>query len=152
KWRCAARPGVRSTAWSAIPDRGFDIGQMKFREVGLRVLRRADRMRLANLLQQGSHRTRIAPLRVVTLRFDPWGQLLLETDRQQILLFRRHGAEDFAEFGHLIRREVDGLGEPACKPGIARDEAMHLGWIAGDDDDHAIAMILHVLEERLDGL
>src|ERR1700737_4196876 len=126
KARCAARPCATSTASSTIPDRGFDIGQVKFREVGLRVARGAQRMRLANLLKQGSHRTGVSPLRIVTFRFDPRRQLLLETERQQILLFGGHRAEDFAELGHLVRREVDGLGEPARKSGIARDEAMHL--------------------------
>jgi hypothetical protein len=33
---CAARPGATSTASSAVPDSGFNIGQMKFREVGHR--------------------------------------------------------------------------------------------------------------------
>src|SRR5437588_9583827 len=109
-------------------------------------------MRLANLLKQGSHRTRIAPLGIAALLVDPWRQLLFETDRQQILLFGSHGAEDLAKLGYLIGRKVDGLGEPARKPGIARDKAMHLGWIAGDDDDEAIAMISHVFEQCFDGI
>src|SRR6202022_773066 len=54
--------------------------------------------------------------------------------------------------GHLVRREVDGLGEPARKAGIARDEAMHLGWIARDDDDEPVAMIFHIFEQCFDGL
>jgi hypothetical protein len=107
---------------------------------------------LASPLQQCPHRPRIAPLRIETLRLDPWCEQPFETNRQQVLLLGRHRAEDVAKLVGIVGRKVDRLGEPAGQSGIAGYEAAHFGWIAGDDDDQAIAVILHVLEQDLDRL
>src|SRR5439155_21144615 len=47
---------------------------------------------------------------------------------------------------------VDSLGESAREARIAGNEAAHFVRIAGDNNDQAVAVILHKLEQRLDGL
>ena len=48
--------------------------------------------------------------------------------------------------------ERQSSGEPGGQAGVGTDEALHLVGVAGDDDDHLVAVVLHQLDQRRDGL
>ena len=46
----------------------------------------------------------------------------------------------------------DRAGEAALQPGVGVDEVGHLGGVAGGDDGQIVAVVLHELHQRVDGL
>src|ERR1700724_3766722 len=63
-----------------------------------------------------------------------------------------HRPQDGDELVCGIGRKLDRLGEAAGKTGIAPDEALHLIRVTRDNDDDAVAIVLHEFEQGINGL
>ncbi len=62
------------------------------------------------------------------------------------------GVEDRGDLVVGVVVERDRRAEPAREAGIGVDEPRHRRGIAGDDDDELVALVLHLLDEGVDGL
>ena len=63
-----------------------------------------------------------------------------------------HAGKDAAEFAGVVVGELDEARETGMQAGVGIDEMLHRFRIAGHDDDEPFAVVLHALQQRLDGL
>ena len=62
-----------------------------------------------------------------------------------------HPFEDLDELVRRVVGKIDEPGEPTLQPGVGVDELGHLGWVAGGNEGEVVAVILHVLDDGVDG-
>mmetsp|Transcript_29236 Transcript_29236/g.83569 ORF Transcript_29236/g.83569 Transcript_29236/m.83569 type:complete len:798 (-) Transcript_29236:583-2976(-) len=70
---------------------------------------------------------------------------------RQLLLLELH-LPDLREFAARIVLEEEGERDAGFEAGVALEELLHLVGVASADDDHRLALVLHLLDQRVDGL
>ena len=82
---------------------------------------------------------------------DAGADLLLRLLFHDIIILLAVEVEDLLELIDRVVRELDILVEPGLESGIAVDELLHGLCIARDDDNQVVSVVLHSLEDRVDG-
>ena len=116
-------------------------------------LREAVGLRGQDLLEEVAHAARVAERHTVgVLIVDEVLDVLLGVGREGVL---RLAALHFENLEHLVERvvvKVQVAVEAGLKAGVRVDEFLHQAVVARDDHDEVVAVVLHRLEQRVDGL
>ena len=133
-----------------LPGRRNDVVDGDKRNVGRHVAGDPQRLRFPGFFKQRPHLAGIGPVLRLGPALEPWFQLGFEAIGEVELLPGRHAPEDFRQFAGVVAREIHGLAEAAAQARIAVDEAAHFVAVARDDDDDAVAIVLHEFQQGVD--
>ena len=114
--------------------------------------RQPQRLPVERLLEDRARVARVAePLAARCAGEDPL-ERLVRARPELVLVLGRQPVRDLEQIGRRVVGERDLAGEAGAQARVRVEEGAHQPRIAGDDDDEAVAVVLHPLQQRLDRL
>lgn len=114
--------------------------------------RQPGRLIVDHRLEQLAGDPAVAERRALRHPLEVAGHGVLGVVGQLVVVLGAQVRRDGDQLVDRVVRELDGPGEPGGQAGVGVEEPPHQLRVAGDDDDQLVAVVLHHLHQRVDGL
>src|SRR5258708_38191678 len=149
-WLALAGGGLEHAAGANV---GTGDGRQLFsREAPILVGKQSARLAQSGTVERVAHAACVGEVRLA----DASGQILLErrarAGSETVVLPLEELIGDAQQLGGRVVREIQMVRDARTHPGIGAEEAVHAILVARQDYDQIVALVLHDLQQDLDGL
>src|SRR5436853_4619022 len=124
---------------------------LEARERVARNARKAERLRVQRLLEERPHEARVPEALTARGAGEDPAQRRLGSIAEHVLVVAREGMRDREQLVGRVVRERDLAREPRAQTWVRVEELVHEPRIAGDDHHEPVPVVLHALQQCLDG-